>query len=152
MGSQRGKWGLILILVATLALSACAARVVMTGYENSPETKLRAGVAVRTAPGVGYSDLAEKTVNISIYAPDLEPRVYLFTGQYKFVAAHIEWNIVWIDDDRARIELYGFPPGVFPPSGDTAKSANIKEVSAATRIATFEYARKPGSKSFEQLK
>ena len=151
MRATRHFKGISLAFLMAFALGGCALRMVTGGHEFSPDEKFRINVVVRTSPGVPYSSMDKKTINIGIYAPkqpDQEPHFYLFTGEYTFSAAHVEWNIEWHGTDRVTVDLFDFSPGVSPPDKDIVDRGALKRLSSARLLDSFEFVRGQDGKSF----
>jgi hypothetical protein len=93
-------------LIATIALSGCYMRVRISGGEDGPDGKLRAGIVAHTAPGEGYDERKRKDVYVSIYRTGVEPTNYLFKAQFSIVASELDWKIHWSTTDQVDVRFF----------------------------------------------
>jgi hypothetical protein len=106
-------------LLASLSLGfgvivACSGQVVLSGYEVAPTNDVKLAVVYRAKPGTSFSDVEEKTLNVSVSVAgrsSSQPAIYLFARQYLLRATDIDWTISWQGPDQGRVDFVSYPPG-----------------------------------------
>jgi hypothetical protein len=129
-------------LLSSLLLVACAGQAVITQGRNSPNNDFAAGVVLVAEPGASFTQINEKTLDISVTsnAGHKWDPTFLFARRYAMSAADIGWTIVWLDSDRITFELVEHPVGISRYEGNRAN---------AKPIAFLELERFPNSPTFE---
>lgn len=137
--------------IAALLPSGCAHRIVTGGYEVSPDHSTRLDVVIRPDAGSDYFDIGRKTVNVSVLAVGGRVRAPLFSRQYIFMAAAVEWSIQWLDADHCRVDLYSYPAGKRPNNEDSISNREPATRHGVVPLATLTVARKGNSQEFEEV-
>jgi hypothetical protein len=106
---------IVIAIAATLGLLGCAGQVVVSQYKVAPTNDVELAVVYRAKPGTCFSDIAEKTLNVSVSVAgrsSSQPAIYLFSRQYTMVTSDIDWSITWESPDSGRVDFVVYPPGV----------------------------------------
>src|SRR5256885_2134357 len=130
------------IALAATVLAGCYGQVVTGQHKLAPSQDVELGVVYRAKPGTSFSDVAEKTLNVSVAVAgrsSSQTQIYLFARQYTLVTADIDWDIEWVDAEHGRVEFFSYPPGV-----SKYRVERSQRRSASTPIAFIEVARRAG--------
>jgi hypothetical protein len=138
---MRKRVHLILFLAAGVVLSGCFMHTVIgDGLGTaSPDGSLTFAVSSRGASRKAYVDTTRKRVSVWVMTNVEEKPETLFSGEYIFTGADLEWSTRWHGSQEVSVEFYDFGNRV---SEYDAKKAGAASNHVATLVFVIDTAGK----------
>jgi hypothetical protein len=127
-------FNLILTVAAAVILSSCFTHTVIGDGlgTSSPDERFTLAVSVHGASRKAYVDTTKKRVYVWVMTNHIQKPETLFSGEYTFTGADLEWSTRWQSLKEVTVEFYDF--------GDRVSVYDAKKSGIPTNhVATLTY-------------
>jgi hypothetical protein len=104
--------GILWIGCLSVLLAGCMHTVVGTGLgDASPDGRFLLALQVHGASGQAYTDKTKKRMYVWVTPSGTNNPTPVFTGNYVFIAAGLDWKVHWLSTSEVAVELIDYGDG-----------------------------------------